>query len=209
MIINSIAGGGSSLDISALTATPADVLVGKKFIGSGSEEVQDGTLNLYNIVGLSQNDINDDYACIFGTADIYSELRLPVPKTITKIPNFISVIYTLPEGTGWSEFENLKVSSEKDDHIMLSLAMGVTDSSLEQYWYMVTGVNPMWESISNERNVVSAGRGTAYPTLNDYSSDEKNYIEINIGNIGKTSYGSMTLPQDVSNIQAAAYMYFF
>lgn len=132
-----------------------------------------------------------------------------MPKTISKIPNFISVVYTLPEGTGWNEFENLKVSSEKDDHIMLSLAMGPTDSSLEQYWYMVTGVNPMWESISNERNVVSAGIGTAYPTLNDYSSDEKNYIEINIGNIGKTSYGSMTLPQDVSNIQAAAYMYFF
>lgn len=53
MIINSITGGGSSLDISTLTATPADVLAGKKFIGSGSEEVQNGTLNLYNIVGLS------------------------------------------------------------------------------------------------------------------------------------------------------------
>lgn len=209
MIINSITGGGVSLDISTLTATPADVLVGKKFIGSGSEEVQNGTLNLYNIVGLSQNEINDDYACIFGTADMYSELRLPVPKTITKIPNFISVIYTLPDGAGWNEFENLKVSHEKDDHIMLSLTMGPTDSSLEQYWYMVTGVNPMWESISNKRDIVSAGTGTAYPTLNDYSSDEKNYIEINIGNIGKTSYGSMTLPQDVSNIQAAAYMYFF
>ena len=204
-----MAGGGASLDISALTATPADVLVGKKFIGSGSEEVQNGTLNLYNIVGLSQNDINDDYACIFGTADIYTELRLPVPKTITKIPNFISVVYMLPEGAGWSEFESLKVSPISDDHIMLSLTMGPTDSSLEQYWYMVTGVNPMWESISNKRDVVSPGRGTAYPTLNDYLSDEKNYIEINIGNIGKTSHGNMTLPQDASSIQAAAYMYFF
>lgn len=209
MIINSMTGGGSSLDISTLTATPADVLMGKKFIGSGSEEVQDGTLNLYNIVGLSQNDMNDDYACIFGTSDSHAELHLPVPKTITKIPNFISVIYTLPESAGWQEISNLKISPEKDDHVMFSLTMGPTDSSLEQYWYMVTGTNPMWETLSNERGVVSSGIGTAYPTLNDYSSDNKNYVEINIYNIGKTSYGHMSLPQNVSDIQAAAYMYFF
>ena len=183
MIINPIAGGGAGSDV-----------------------------NLYNIITVTNSTIaGDSKARLFATdSTLNFELSLPVPKTITKIPFFINVVYTSFDEVTWDDLSSLVTSASHDDHVMMQLSMGPTDESGEYYWYMVTGLNPTWETFSNSRGTAQKDYpGSAYPKLLTASTYDNNYVTINVSGIGNTSYGTMTLPKDALNIQAAAYMYFY
>ena len=173
MIFNSILGGGSdSIDLSSLDATVNDVLNGKKFIGSGSKEIQTGIYDPYSLgwpSGLytsEQNTING----IFSTdssMSTYLSINLDETPSQRLYPKFFGVYYTLknPEDSNQSvDYDGLCFGSR---HIaLLSFGLIATRNPYEEegydglggvktYRYFWSGYNTMWSRTIGEAGSIS------------------------------------------------------
>lgn len=194
MIINSITGGsGSSIDISALTATPGDVLAGKKFIGSGSEEVQNGTYNPFELGMATSTSGGGTY---FYTDSSSTDLIFPCEFDDLSL---IMAIWSV-SSSGYDKEVNMDdMQGIMGTPVIQSLTMYKIDEEYGGTWfYTVAAYDHMWENIVNDWGTSSLSTSGFYPK---FGTDGEGMVTISLRNADN----NFNLPKQVSNLSCRVY----
>lgn len=170
MIFNPVLGGaGNTIDFNSLDATVNDVLDGKKFIGSGSKEIQTGVYDPYLLSWpsgsyTSEQDVINGIFSTNSSMSTYLSINLEETPSQRLYPKFFGVYYTLKDPNQSVEYDDLCYGNR---HIaLLSFGLIATRNPYEEegydglggvktYRYFWSGYNTMWNRTIGEAGSIS------------------------------------------------------